>query len=75
MGEKRKGTVKWFNDLKGFGFIENKLGEPDIFVHCREIQGEGFKRLLDGEEVLFELKEGPKGPLATNVVRLTESLG
>lgn len=73
MGKKRKGTVKWFSDLKGFGFIENEPGEPDIFVHFRDIQSEeGFKRLLDGEEVLFELNESPRGPHATNVVRLTE---
>jgi CspA family cold shock protein len=63
------GTVKWFNENKGFGFIKQEEG-PDVFVHYSEISGEGFKTLNEGEEVEFEIIEGDKGPKATNVVRL-----
>ena len=60
------GKVKWFNDRKGFGFIEVE-GEKDVFVHHSAIQGEGFKSLKEGDEVEFEVTQGPKGPQATNV--------
>ena len=62
------GRVKWFNDQKGFGFIEQD-GGPDVFVHHTAIQGEGFKTLAEGEEVEFEVTQGPKGPKAENVRR------
>jgi CspA family cold shock protein len=61
------GTVKWFNEGKGFGFIESESGK-DVFVHFSEIQGEGFKTLVEGQAVEFEEGEGQKGPQATNVV-------
>ncbi len=60
------GTVKWFNESKGFGFIEQESGE-DVFVHFSEIQGEGFKTLSDGQAVEFEVTQGPKGAQASNV--------
>jgi CspA family cold shock protein len=61
-----KGRVKWFNDQKGFGFIEVE-GAKDVFVHHSSIQGEGFKSLKEGDEVEFEITQGPKGPNAANV--------
>jgi cold shock protein len=61
-----KGTVKWFNSSKGYGFIERASG-GDVFVHYRSISGEGFKNLADGDTVEFEVEEGPKGPQATGV--------
>lgn len=64
-----RGTVKWFNDNKGFGFIQQEDG-PDIFVHFSEIQGEGFKTLNEGDTVEFEVVEGERGPKATNVVKV-----
>lgn len=63
------GLVKWFNDSKGFGFIQADGMDQDIFVHYSAIQGEGFKTLDEGEKVQFELVQGPKGPLASNVMR------
>jgi len=60
------GRVKWFNDRKGFGFIEVE-GSKDVFVHHSAIQGEGFKSLKEGDEVEFEVTNGPKGPQASNV--------
>jgi CspA family cold shock protein len=64
-----KGKVKWFDDKKGYGFITLEEGN-DVFVHHSSIQGEGFKTLSEGEEVEFEITEGPKGKQATNVVKL-----
>ncbi len=64
-----RGKVKWFNDTKGFGFLEQESGE-DVFVHYTAITGEGFKTLKEGEEVEFEVTEGPKGPQASNVVKV-----
>lgn len=65
-----RGTVKWFNDAKGFGFINHNNGE-DVFVHFSVIESEGFKTLKDGEVVEYELTQGPKGLNATRVVRLS----
>ena len=66
-----KGTVKWFNDQKGFGFIaSNTGGVKDVFVHHSVIEGEGFKTLQDGESVEYEAEDGPKGAKATRVRRL-----
>ena len=64
-----KGKVKWFNDAKGFGFIEQD-GGLDVFVHYSAIQMDGFKTLKQGQDVEFEIKEGEKGPQAANVMKL-----
>ena len=64
-----QGKVKWFNDSKGFGFIEREDGE-DVFVHFSSIAGEGFKSLVEGDNVEFEIVDGPKGPQASNVTKV-----
>ena len=64
-----KGKVKWFNDAKGYGFIEQNQGE-DVFVHFTAIQTEGFKTLAEGQEVEFDVNDGKKGPQASNVLRV-----
>ena len=64
--QKETGTVKWFNEAKGFGFI-GRDGESDVFVHFRAISGDGFKTLSEGQQVTFEITDGEKGPQANNV--------
>jgi CspA family cold shock protein len=66
---KETGTVKWFNDSKGFGFITRESG-PDVFVHHSAIQGDGFRSLAEEQSVEFEVTQGPKGPQAQNVTKL-----
>jgi CspA family cold shock protein len=66
------GKVKWFNDRKGFGFIERDDGEKDCFVHFSAIQGDGYRSLREGERVEFEVVDGEKGPAAEQVSRLDD---
>ena len=68
MSDVKQGTVKWFNDTKGFGFIEPSEGGKDLFVHMSEIQMDGFKTLKEGQKVEFEEGETDKGPCAKNVI-------
>lgn len=70
MGERVTGTVKWFSNEKGYGFIQRE-GANDVFVHYSSIQGEGFKTLSEGQTVEFEVEQGSKGPQAANVVALS----
>ncbi|MDA8306468.1 MAG: cold-shock protein [Deltaproteobacteria bacterium] len=65
-----QGTVKWFNDQKGFGFITVEGGGKDVFVHHSAIEGEGFKTLAEGDRVSFEIEQGAKGPAAVRVKKL-----
>lgn len=67
------GLVKWFNDAKGYGFIQQDGSEKDVFVHYTAIQGEGFKTLAEGQKVEFELIDGPKGPQAANVTKAVQN--
>ncbi|WP_163835127.1 cold-shock protein [Spartinivicinus ruber] len=69
MSNQQTGTVKWFNESKGFGFLEQESG-PDVFVHYSAIQGTGFKVLTEGQQVQFTVAQGPKGLQAENVVPL-----
>ena len=69
MADRESGTVKWFNDSKGFGFIERE-GAEDVFVHHSAIQEEGFKSLSEGQRVEFTVVQGQKGPAAENVIKL-----
>ena len=64
------GTVKWFNESKGYGFLTRDDGEKDVFCHHSAIQGEGFKTLIDGALVEFDVRQGDKGPAAENVVQV-----
>ncbi|WP_306326011.1 cold-shock protein [Streptomyces venezuelae] len=63
------GTVKWFNSEKGFGFIAQDGGGPDVFAHYSNIQGNGYRELTEGEAVTFDITQGQKGPQAENIVR------
>ena len=67
MQETQTGTVKWFNDKKGYGFITPSTGGKDLFVHMSEIQMEGFKTLSDNQQVSYEVGDSDRGPVATNV--------
>lgn len=69
MNDRVQGTVKWFNNAKGYGFIQPQEG-PDVFVHFSAIQGDGYRSLEEGEQVEFTIEQSPKGPQAVNVVKL-----
>ena len=66
-----KGTVKWFSDEKGYGFVTPEDGSKDVFVHHSGIQGDGFKTLREGQQVEFQVTQGPKGPQASTVTKLS----
>lgn len=70
MNERETGTVKWFNDSKGYGFIERGDGQDDVFVHYSAIQSTGFRSLSEGDRVEFGIAQGPKGLQAVDVVKL-----
>ncbi len=70
MSERVNGTVKWFNNAKGFGFITREGSDEDVFVHFRSIQGDGYRTLNEGQDVEFKLVEGPKGLQAEDVIKL-----
>ncbi len=65
-----KGKIKWFSDQKGYGFVTPDDGSKDCFVHHSAIQGEGYKSLSEGQEIEFTVEQGPKGPQATNVMKV-----
>lgn len=67
------GLVKWFNDSKGYGFIQAEGTDRDVFVHYTAIAGDGFKTLAEGQQVQFDLVDGPKGPQASNVARVAQA--
>jgi cold shock protein len=69
-GNRVRGTVKWFNDTKGYGFITPESGTKDVFVHQSAIMSAGFRSLAEGERVEFSIEQGPKGPSAANVQKL-----
>lgn len=71
MSDRQKGTVKWFNNTKGFGFIQREEGD-DVFVHFRAINGDGYRTLEEGQAVEFTVTEGPKGPQAEAVTLITD---
>ena len=71
MAATEKGTVKWFNDQKGFGFITREAGGKDVFVHHSAIVANGFRSLAEGDRVEFTVEQGPKGPAAVNVRKVT----
>ncbi|MEZ4860283.1 MAG: cold shock domain-containing protein [Caldilineaceae bacterium] len=70
MSDRVKGTVKWFNDSKGFGFIAPQSGSKDVFVHHSAIVANGFRSLAEGDQVEFSIEQGPKGPSAANVQKV-----
>ncbi|WP_375749221.1 cold-shock protein [Vibrio sp. HN007] len=70
MSTKTTGSVKWFNETKGFGFISQDNGGADVFVHFRAIASDGFKTLAEGQKVSFNVEQGQKGPQASNVIAL-----
>ena len=65
-----RGTVKWFSDQKGYGFVTPEDGSKDVFIHYSSISGDGFKSLKEGDKVEFEVTQGPKGPQASNVTKV-----
>lgn len=73
MADREKGTVKWFNDAKGYGFIEREKTKNDVFVHFSAIDDTGFRTLREGETVEFEVEKGPKGLQAARVTRIEKS--